>query len=351
MKILSILGTRPQYVKFLPIISESKRQQLQHDWVDTGQHYSSDLSSEFIKSLGLPAPVVNLFIGSGSHAVQTAKIMVEVEKFLLQNKYDIVICYGDTNSTLGAALAASKLHIPIVHVEAGLRSRNNEMPEEINRKIVDHISTLLFAPTQIGLDNLINEGIARGINSGDVMLDLLKSEESSGEGSKNLNEPEYVLCTIHRAENTDDKGRLNLILSSLDSIGIPIIIPAHPRLQKQIDEFEIRFNHKFIEFTSPMNHKEMVNKIVNAKCVITDSGGLQKEAFMLKKQCITIRNETEWPETLEHDWNILNPGLLGLKKQLSREVPTIQGEYFGDGNASKKIIDSIINYWNSNLHI
>ncbi|CAN2246141.1 GTB_UDP-GlcNAc_2-Epimerase domain containing protein [actinobacterium SCGC AAA044-D11] len=155
---------------------------MQHDWVDTGQHYSSDLSSGFIKSLGLPAPVVNLFIGSGSHAAQTAKVMVEIEKFLLQNKYDIVICYGDTNSTLGAALAASKLHIPIVHVEAGLRSRNNQMPEEINRKIVDHISTLLFAPTQIGLDNLINEGIAKGINSGDVMMDLLVNRSSTGGG-------------------------------------------------------------------------------------------------------------------------------------------------------------------------
>lgn len=348
MKILSILGTRPQYVKFLPIISESKRQNLHHDWIDTGQHYSSSLSLEFTKSLGLPTPVTNLSIGSGSHAVQTSKIMVDVEKFLSQNRYDIIICYGDTNSTLGAALAASKLNIPIAHVEAGLRSGNNEMPEETNRKIVDHISTLLFAPTQIGLNNLINEGIATGINSGDVMLDLLVHQTSIAV-TDDLIEQEYTLCTIHRAENTDDKERLKLIFSNLDSLSMPIVIPAHPRLQKQIDEFGIKFDRKFIEITSPMSHKDMIDKIVNAKCVITDSGGLQKEAFMLKKLCITIRNETEWPETLEHGWNIINPGLIGLKEQISREVPLIQGKYFGDGNASKKIIDSIVNYWNSNL--
>ncbi|CAN2246130.1 GTB_UDP-GlcNAc_2-Epimerase domain containing protein [actinobacterium SCGC AAA044-D11] len=141
-----------------------------------------------------------------------------------------------------------------------------------------------------------------------------------------------------------------MIFSSLDSLSIPIVIPAHPRLQKKIEEFGIKFDEKFIELTSPFDHKEMINKLINSKCVITDSGGLQKEAFMLKKLCITIRNETEWPETLEHGWNILNPGLLGLKEQLFRDVPTIQGVYFGDGNASKKIIDSIINYWKSNLH-
>jgi UDP-N-acetylglucosamine 2-epimerase len=348
MKLLSILGTRPQYVKFQPIIKESDRQHLKHDWIDTGQHYSSELSSEYIKSLGLPAPIKNLSIGSGSHAVQTSKIMVEVEKFLLQNRYDVVICYGDTNSTLGAALAASKLNIPIAHVEAGLRSRNDEMPEETNRKIVDHISTLLFAPTQVGLNNLINEGITAGINSGDVMLDSLMYRSSLVE-TNNSNEKDYALCTIHRAENTDNRERLKQIFSSLNSLGMPVVIPAHPRLQKQIDVFEIKYNEEFIELTSPMNHNEMINKMINAKCVITDSGGLQKEAYMLKKLCITIRKETEWPETLEYGWNIINPGVSGLREQISREVPLIQGNYFGDGNASRKIIDSIVNYLNSNL--
>jgi UDP-N-acetylglucosamine 2-epimerase (non-hydrolysing) len=184
--------------------------------------------------------------------------------------------------------------------------------------------------------------------SGDVMLDLLKSEKSANR-CVNPEDAEYVLCTIHRPENTDDKARLNKIFSSLGSLGLPVIIPAHPRLQKRLDEFGIKFNDDFIKLVSPMNHKDVIDKVIYSKGVITDSGGLQKESFMLKKLCVTIRNETEWPETLEHEWNIINPELLGLRQQLSRKVPLIQGAYYGDGNASKKIIDSIVRYLDSNL--
>jgi len=342
MKLLSIVGTRPQYVKLKPIIDAAKSRNLIHDWIDTGQHYSPSLSAELIEEFNLPLPKLNLMVGSGTHGFQTARMLEGLEFFLLENNYDLVIVYGDTNSTLAGALAASKLGIPIAHIEAGIRSGNMDMPEEKNRRIVDHISSLLFAPTQLAVENLEKEGLNSIVHSGDIMYDVLQKVDfktkSDGDESST-----FVLSTIHRAENCDSRDRLEEIFRSLENLDQRVFLPAHPRLVQRLDEFGITFDREKIYIFDPQNHRDLLDLVNRSKCVITDSGGLQKEAFMLRKICITVRHETEWPETLEYRWNVLNPHLENLTELVNRESPMEQSAYFGNGHAAEIILREIEN--------
>jgi UDP-N-acetylglucosamine 2-epimerase len=340
MKILSIVGTRPQYVKLAAIYNASLTRALLHDWIDTGQHYSANLSGDLIDEFQIPTPRLNLKVGSGPHGVQTAKMLEGIEEFLSSNNYDVVLVYGDTNSTLAGALAASKLRIPVAHIESGLRSNNMDMPEEQNRRIVDHISTLLFAPTQLAVENLEREGLNSIVKSGDIMFDVLK--RSVFDLSKKAHTfGNFVLATVHRVENTDSIERLKNIIRALESLSLPVVLPAHPRLLQRLVDFKIDINKDKIKIIEPLGHKELLEMVINAKCVITDSGGLQKEAFMLHKICITVRNETEWPETLEFGWNVLSPKLDNLSELVSRVSPDEQSSYFGEGNAADIILNEL----------
>jgi len=340
MKILSIVGTRPQYVKLAAIYNSSLSRTLTHDWIDTGQHYSTNMSGDLIQELQIPIPKLNLQVGSGQHGAQTAKMLEGIEKFLTSNNYDVVLVYGDTNSTLAGALAASKLRIPVAHIESGLRSNNMDMPEEQNRRIVDHIATLLFAPTQLAVENLKREGLSSIVKSGDILYDLVQKSALDLKKKRSASE-NYVLATIHRAENTDSNIRLEQIIRALKDLSVPVILPAHPRLIQRLAEFKIDINEDRIKIIKPLVHKELLEMIINAQCVITDSGGLQKEAFMLRKICITARSETEWPETLEFGWNVLSPNLANLSDLVARVSPSEQSAYFGDGNAADIILNEL----------
>lgn len=340
MKLLSIVGTRPQYVKLTAIVNASIKSNVDHDWIDTGQHYSTSLSSELIQEFKLPSPKLNLMIGSGKHGAQTAKMLEGIEIFLLENAYDMVLVYGDTNSTLAGALAASKLGIPIAHIEAGLRSGNMEMPEEINRRTVDHISNLLFAPTQLAVDNLKKEGLNSIVYSGDIMYDVLQKTVIDLKSDTELSSA-FVLATIHRVENTDSKDRLEKIVRELEKLPLTVVLPAHPRLLQRLNDFGIIVDKEKINLVEPLNHKDLLQTLIKSKCVITDSGGLQKESFMLRKICVTARHETEWPETLEYGWNVLNPCLENLNEMINRDSPNAQSAYFGDGNAAGIILEEI----------
>jgi len=340
MKILSVVGTRPQYVKLSAIYHAAKARDIHHDWIDTGQHYSAGMSEEIIKDFKLPKPKLNLKVGSGPHGKQTGKMLQGVESFLVNNDYDFVLVYGDTNSTVAGALAASKLGIPVAHIESGLRSGNMQMPEEQNRRIVDHLASILFAPTNNAIQNLKNEGLTGVVNSGDIMLDVL--QKTLGEiGVREKTKSEYVLCTIHRAENTDSKIRLETIFRALEKISLPVTIPVHPRLHSRLEEFKIKPNRAKIDFIEPLKHRDLVEKVLDARCVVTDSGGLQKEAYLVQKICITIRAETEWPETLEYGWNVLNPSLDDLDKLILRDSPRDHNNFFGDGNTADLILNEL----------
>lgn len=339
MRILSIVGTRPQYVKLAAIYNVSKTRNFTHEWIDTGQHYSTNMSGSLIDEFEIPPPRLNLMVGSGPHGAQTAKMLEGVERFLELNVYDVVLVYGDTNSTLAGALAAVKLGIPIAHIEAGLRSKNMAMPEEQNRRIVDHISSVLFAPTQLAVDNLKQEGLTAIVKSGDIMYDVVRKLALNL--NKGATASDFVLATIHRAENTDDQDRLQQIVNSLGSLSTIVILPAHPRLLQRLKEFNVVVNEDKIKLIEPLGHKELLKMIVDAKCVVTDSGGLQKEAFMLRKICVTARNETEWPETLEFGWNVLSPNLADLSDLISRVSPDEQSAHYGDGNAAEMILEEL----------
>jgi UDP-N-acetylglucosamine 2-epimerase len=303
MKVLSVVGARPQFIK-AAAISRELRTQHEEILVHTGQHYDYEMSGVFFDGLKLPAPDVNLGVGSGSHGTQTGAMLSELERVLLDKRPDCLLVYGDTNSTLAGALAASKLSVPIIHVESGLRSFNRHMPEEINRVLTDHLSTLLLCPSETAVRNLAAEGIAQNVHLvGDVMLDVLKwaktrANESSPEILRRfgLKKASYLLATVHRSENTDGFPRLSRILHALNALDETIVFPVHPRTRKLIAriEFPLRAHLQLIE---PVGYKEMVALTSSARLVLTDSGGLQKEAYWLRVPCVTFRDETEWAET------------------------------------------------------
>jgi UDP-N-acetylglucosamine 2-epimerase len=312
MNIVTVVGARPQFIKAAPV-SEALHEHGHIEFLlHTGQHYDANMSEVFFEELGIPKPNFNLNVGSGSHASQTAAILTGVEKVLLDQKPDWLLIYGDTNSTLAAALAASKLDIPIAHVEAGLRSFNRCMPEEINRVISDHLSSLLFCPSQTAKQNLANEGItAKSKIVGDVMYDALKkfialADEKSGIlDALKLENKGYYLATVHRAENTDDASRLREILDVLTRLDKPTILPLHPRTRARIRKLGLEMDKSKLVQIAPLGYLDMLILQKNALAVLTDSGGMQKEAYWLGVPCITLREETEWLETIQSGWNVL----------------------------------------------
>jgi UDP-GlcNAc3NAcA epimerase len=311
MKIVTVIGARPQFIKAGPL-SIRLREQHQEIIVHTGQHYDYEMSGVFLQELSIPAPDYHLSVGSGTHGAQTGAMLTRIEEVLLAERPDAVIVYGDTNSTLAGALAAAKLYIPLAHVEAGLRSFNRLMPEEINRVLVDHLAAWLFAPSAQAVENLSAEGILRGVYEvGDIMYDatLLYSQRAERHSQilerLNLNTKEYCLATVHRAENTDVSERLRGILAGLSLLEMPVILPLHPRTQGRLSLYEIDSAIPHVCLIRPVGYLDMLMLIRHAACVLTDSGGMQKEAGYLGVPCVTLRDETEWVETVQAGWNIL----------------------------------------------
>jgi len=343
MRVVSIVGARPQFVKVAPI-SWITKDVCEHLILHTGQHYDHALSDAFFSDLDIPKPVETFNVGSGSHAEQTAGILVKTETALNRLKPDLVLIYGDTNSTLAGVLAASKLGIKTGHIEAGLRSFNRSMPEEINRVVSDHISDILFAPTNTAVENLKKEGLEnKTLLVGDIFIESFNYMVNKIKKTDNLVRKSYLFTTIHRAENTDNKERLEKIVIKLASSKIPIHLYAHPRLIKQAKLFSINLNQGSIVVYEPATYLETIKAVLEATGVVTDSGGLQKEAYLSKTPCLTIREETEWLETLQGGWNKLDPNL----DLISSNWWEITGDYdsykiFGDGKTSKKILDSIL---------
>ncbi|WOF73249.1 UDP-N-acetylglucosamine 2-epimerase (non-hydrolyzing) [Parvibaculaceae bacterium PLY_AMNH_Bact1] len=318
-KVVSVVGARPQFVK-AAVVSRilGEDDAFSEVMIHTGQHYDDDMSDIFFRELNIPAPSYNLSIGSSSHGAQTGRMLQAIEEVLLEEKPDWVLVYGDTNSTLAGALAASKIHIPVAHVEAGLRSFNKRMPEEQNRIVADHLSTLLLTPTKSATENLLSEGVAqqRVEQIGDVMFDAtLFAQGRARSGSSAIErhglEPGgYVLSTIHRAENTDSLPRLEAILHGLASVAqqLPVVLPLHPRTRKLIQERpELEKASQCLRLLEPVGYFDMVDLEAGAAVIATDSGGVQKEAYFNAKPCVTLRDETEWVELVELGWNRLQP--------------------------------------------
>lgn len=360
MKLVTIIGARPQFIKAAPF-SEVFRKQNKEVLVHTGQHYDVNMSDVFFDELGIPKPDYNLGIGSGSHGQQTGRMLEGIETIILKEKPDGVLVYGDTNSTLAGALAASKLNIPVYHVEAGLRSYNKLMPEEQNRVLTDHISDLLLCPTQTAIDNLRKEGITSGvINTGDIMYDAVLRNinvskkryvdgawinvlrEENGEIPE-LEDKGYYLTTIHRAENTDDTEKLKKIFTAFETLDKLVLLPLHPRTHKLVNELGISLKNVII--VKPVGYLLMLYLISNAYMVLTDSGGLQKEAYFLRTPCTTLRDQTEWVETLENGWNVISQIDVGtIIRNANRELSCLQysqSQLFGDGHAAQHICKAI----------
>jgi len=355
--ILSIVGARPQFIKCAPL-SKKIRECYTEILVHTGQHYDENMSDVFFSELGIPNPDYNLHIGSGNHGEQTGKMLEAIEQILLDKKPDLVLVYGDTNSTIAGSLAASKLHIPVAHVEAGLRSYDRRMPEEINRVLTDHVSDLLFCPTQTAVRNLEKEGITRGVYiTGDVMVDAIFGALPVARKMSNVladiqvSANEYYLATVHRPSNTDDKKNLVSILKTFSELSYPVVFPIHPRTRKFLESYGISISeYPNIIFVTPLPYVDMVRLLFDSRLVLTDSGGLQKEAYILKKPCITLRDTTEWVETVEDGWNIL----AGVDKaKIINGVSILDGymgghrQCYGDGNASNFIVTTIRNHFNN----
>ena len=346
MKVVSIVGARPQFIKAAPL-SRELRKAHQEVLVHTGQHYDPSLSAVFFEELGIPRPDYNLGVGSASHGRQTGEMLVRIEEVLIQEDPDWVLVYGDTNSTLAGALAAVKLHIPVAHVEAGLRSFNRRMPEEINRVLTDHISTLLFCPTETAVRNLAQEGLVEGVhNVGDVMYDAalhnsqLAEEESRILETLGLKPKGYLLATVHRPDNTDIPHNLRSIIAALGSLEATVLLPLHPRTRKALHELGITLEGN-VRVVAPVGYLDMLILEKNACLILTDSGGIQKEAYFFAVPCVTLRQETEWVETVEAGWNVL----VGADRRKIVEVVESfhpQGEranLFGDGRASVKVVE------------
>lgn len=351
MHIFSVVGARPQFIKASPF-SAALRLQHQEFLVHTGQHYDEDMSDVFFQQLGIPQPDANLGIGSGSHAEQTGAMLIGLERLMIEQQPDGVVVYGDTNSTLAAALAAAKLHIPIAHIEAGLRSYNRTMPEEINRVLTDHISTLCFCPTQLAVDNLAREGISKGVLMvGDIMVDsVLRHVESARQQSAihqqlGLNpEQPYAVATIHRPANTDSPDALAAILLALNNLEIPVIFPVHPRTRNAISTYALRAGAK-VQIVNPLGYLDMLALVEGASVLFTDSGGLQKEAYILQTPCVTIRTETEWVETVESGWNRLaaaeQNAILNAAHSALNTRPTQHPPLYGDGHAAERMVAAL----------
>lgn len=350
MRVVTVVGARPQFIKMAPVSRELRRC-FDEVIVHTGQHYDYEMDRIFFEELSIPEPDYHLGVGSGSHGYQTGEMLKRVEEVLMKEKPDLVLVYGDTNSTLAGALAAVKLHIKVAHVEAGLRSFDKRLPEEVNRVLTDHVSDYLFAPTKTAVKNLYKEGIKDGVYlTGDVMYDALLSNIKIAQKKSmileelRLKSKKYLLATVHRAENTDNKKNLeNIIEAFIDSNEL-IVFPAHPRTQKYLKTYGLIEKVKRAEnilLINPVGYLDMLILEKNARKILTDSGGVQKEAYFLKVPCITLRERTEWVETVEDGWNIL----VGAdKEKIIRAITEFEPNgrnytyKFGNGKASKEIV-------------
>lgn len=352
MKIVTILGARPQFIKAGSISRTIlKHLDIKEVIVHTGQHYDSNMSDIFFDEMQIPKPNYYLGIGGKSHGAMTGQMIEEIENVLVKERPDWVLVYGDTNSTLAGAIAASKLHIKIAHIEAGLRSFNMEMPEEVNRILTDRVSSLLFCPTRSAMENLELEGVkswnAQAHLSGDVMYDGALFYKSLAQKPKAFDQySEFCLCTIHRAENTDDPARLSSIVEALNEISLKtqLVLPLHPRTKSKLSDLNLLLS-KNIHTIEPVGYLNMVWLIDNCKMVITDSGGLQKEAFFFQKPCITLRDETEWVELVENSFNVLAgadknriiDNYLNFEFNTDFSIPL-----YGCGNASDNIVNLLM---------
>lgn len=352
MKILSIVGARPQFIKAAPVC-RALRKNHSEILVHTGQHYDYAMSKVFFEGLDIPAPDHNLEVGSGSHAAQTAAMLVGLERVMQAEKPDMVLVYGDTNSTLAGAMAAAKLNLPLAHVEAGLRSFNRTMPEEVNRILTDKISTLLFCPTHASIENLRVEGIETGVHLvGDVMFDVAVEAAAQADAKSKILEQldvqrgKYLVVTVHRASNTDDVANLRNIVEALLEMNEPIVLPLHPRTKKCLETaglFDRLKSASHIRLTQPLSYLDFVMLQKHARKILTDSGGVQKEACFHRVPCVTLRDETEWVETVESGWNvlvgtdkarILEEARRPFSPSQTRTVPEME---LWDGRASQRI--------------
>lgn len=352
MNVLTIVGARPQFIKAAVVSRAFKehRPDMQEIIVHTGQHYDANMSDVFFEELNIPKPHYNLGIGGGTHGQNTGRMIEKLESLMLDIQPQWILVYGDTDSTLAGALAAAKLHIPVAHVEAGLRSFNRRMPEEINRILTDHVSEILFAPTEAGRQNLLNEGVAakRIRLVGDVMYDASfyykeKARKPKLPPSFDVKGGDFVLCTVHRAENTDDSQRLKNIFQGLGDSGELIVLPMHPRTRTKIAEYDVAIPDN-IRIIEPVGYLEMVWLEANCRLVCTDSGGVQKEAYFFGKPCVTLRDETEWVELVEAGWNRLagSRALDIASAILQPPIGSGSQRLYGDGFAGEKIVAGIL---------
>jgi UDP-GlcNAc3NAcA epimerase len=354
VKVTTVVGARPQFVK-AAVVSRAFAMEpgVTETIVHTGQHYDENMSEVFFRTLGIPMPSLDLAIGSGAHGDQTGRMLAALERVFQKERPDVVLVYGDTNSTLAAALAAAKLHIPIAHVEAGLRSFNRRMPEEINRILTDHVSELLFAPTAHAVEHLEREGLAdRTHFVGDVMYDAaLYYARQVGDHSRVL-EPfglapgEFALATVHRAETTDSPDRLSVVLEALANLAeeMPVFLPLHPRTAAIVARDErMQSALQKLRVSEPIGYLDMIALESNARIIVTDSGGVQKEAYFFKVPCVTMRTETEWNELIDAGWNRLAPptssrAIADAIGQAIAQRPSEHGQLFGNGNAAGDIV-------------
>jgi UDP-N-acetylglucosamine 2-epimerase len=348
MRVLSVVGARPQFVKAALLSAELARRGIDEILVHTGQHYDREMSDVFFDELQLPAPKHHLGVGSGGHGAQTGEMMKRLEPVVQEEKPDWVMVYGDTNSTLAGALVAAKLHVSVAHVEAGLRSFNRAMPEEINRIVADHVGDLLLVPNVHAAKQLEEEGITRGVRIvGDLMVDLALQAASKLPacppilGRFGVQPRTYCVATIHRASNTDDPYTFRRLLEGLRAVDRPIVFPVHPRT-REIAQREGVGEGDNIMLCEPLPYAHMLALLSQAVTLFTDSGGLQKEAFVLKVPCVTLREETEWLDTLEDGWNVLaGSDPAKIVEGSRRLMPMRQGSPFGDGNAARHIVDAL----------
>ena len=346
MKIVTIVGARPQFIKAAPLSRELRKHHKEF-LLQTGQHYDQDMSGVFFSELGIPAPDANLGVGSSRHGAQTAAMLEGIERILIAEQPDWVIVYGDTNSTLAGALAAAKIRVPIAHVEAGLRSFNRRMPEEVNRVVTDHLAQLNLCPSTTAVANLEKEGITDNVHLvGDIMSDALTWGLQSSQGiahellsSLQIAAGHFLLCTVHRSENTDDPERLAGIVDALNRLDERVVLPLHPRTGKAIEATRLQLK-PHVRAINPIGYVQMIALASTARMILTDSGGLQKEAYWLGVPCVTLRDETEWVETVSNGWNLLAGASADRVVDAVRgwSAPIARPQLYGDGGVAARCV-------------
>ncbi|HMN10620.1 MAG TPA: UDP-N-acetylglucosamine 2-epimerase (non-hydrolyzing) [Gemmatimonadaceae bacterium] len=352
IKVVTVVGARPQFIKAWPVGRALQEAGIEECLVHTGQHYDERMSRVFFDEMGIRRPERNLEVGSASHGAQTGRMLEALEQVLLEERPQWVVVYGDTNSTLAGALAACKLQLPIAHVEAGLRSFNRGMPEEHNRVLTDHCSELLLCPTQTAVDNLAREGVTHGVQLvGDVMYDAVLHFGAMARAQSRILEAcairdgAYYLATIHRASNTDDAEKLMALLGSLDALDAPVILPLHPRTRERLAQHAPPERHSRLRLIEPVGYLDMLRLEQGARAIITDSGGVQKEAYFFGIPCFTMRTETEWVETVQSGWNALvgdEGGGLASTVSAYRRPTVPQPRLFGSGDAARRIVSLLL---------